>query len=285
MAWIYIDILFFISWSMDTFLLWMAGRIVGFRAKGWRLVLGGMLTAVFYCGWMLSFRNNGGLLVSFVLLSIGIEVGYTPKTAKIFLRLCGGSLIASFLLGGGIQVLFTMTQAQRYLGHGLVTQFICPWYLLPWAVLVSYFALKLAARWLEVNIQRRREFCTVSVYWRGRQADGRVLIDTGNGMKQADGRGVVILELAALLPLFTAEEYVWLLAGEWERIAELEMLPFGSLGNADGKLWGICAEEVRLYFGEKEKIHKNSFVGISKEGFSGAYEGLTSPCLLEEERA
>lgn len=284
MAWIYIDILFFISLGMDTFLLWAAGRIVGFRTKLWRLVFGGVLAAVCHCAGMLLF-GNGGILFSFALLGIGVAAAYLPKSGKMFLRLFGGALLASFLLGGGIQVLFTMTQAQRQLGQGLVTEVVYPWYLLPWAVLLSYFALKLAAKWLEANIQRRREVCSVLVVWRGRQADGRVLIDTGNGLKQEDGRGVVILELAAMLPLFTAEESVYLLAGEWERLEQLESLPFGSLGNSNGQLWGICAEELRLCFGEKQVIQKDIFVGISIEGFSGAYEGLTPPDLLEEEMA
>ena len=132
MAWIYIDVLFFISWGMDTFLLWAAGRIVGFRAKWRRLILGGMLAAVCHCVWMLYFGNKCGLLVSFALLGIGIAAAYMPKTAKTFLRLFGGALFASFLLGGGIQVLFTMTQVQYRLGNGLVTEVIYPWYLLPW---------------------------------------------------------------------------------------------------------------------------------------------------------
>ena len=123
------------------------------------------------------------------------------------------------------------------------------------------------------------------MHWRGKQADARVLIDTGHGLKQADGRGVLILELAAVLPLFSAEEGIRLLAGEWEKIEKLEPLAFGSLGNADGRLWGFYADEVKLYFGEKERNQKTLFVGISKEGFSGAYEGLIPPCFIEEEWA
>lgn len=275
MTWVYIDILFCVSWGMNTFLLWAAGRIVGLRTKKWRVVLGGLLSAAFYCVWLIYTGEQGKLLVSVVLLGLGIWAAYLPKTAKIFLRLFGGSILASFLLGGGIQVLFTLTKRQMGIRY--------PWYLLLWSVLISYFGLKAGAKWLEANIQRRKECCTVSVCWRGKQAEGRVLIDTGHGLKQEDGRGVLILELAAVLPLFLPGEGVRLLAGEWEKIEGLESLAFGSLGNADGRLWGFYADEGKLYFGEKEIIHKNIFVGISKDGFSGAYEGLTPPCLLEEE--
>lgn len=277
---IYIDVLFFVTWGMDAFLLWTAGRIAGFRGKRWRILLGGFAAAALYCGWLCLFRQNGGLLLSLLLLSVGVAVAYGPKRIRNFLRLLGGTLLASFLMGGGVNVLFTMTQAQRFLGQGIVLRKGYPWWLLPWSVVTAYLMLKWGAKWMESHIQRRREFCTITVFWRGKQAEGRALIDTGNGLRQQDGRGVAVLEIAALLPLFTAEESVRILSGEMEG---LEFLPFTSLGNPDGRLWGIRAETLILSFGEKNIVHKNIFLGISMEAFTGSYEGLVPPCLLEEE--
>lgn len=277
---IYIDVLFFVTWGMDAFLLWAAGRIAGFRGKRWRILLGGLAAAALYCGWLCLFRQNGGLLLSLLLLSVGVAVAYGPKRMRNFLRLLGGTLLASFLMGGGVNVLFTMTQAQRFLGQGIVLRKGYPWWLLPWSVVTAYLMLKWGAKWMESHIQRRREFCTITVFWRGKQAEGRTLIDTGNGLRQQDGRGVAVLEIAALLPLFTAEESVRILSGEMEG---LEFLPFTSLGNPDGRLWGIRAETLILSFGEKNIVHKNIFLGISMEAFTGSYEGLVPPCLLEEE--
>ncbi len=279
---IYIDVLFFVTWGMDAFLLWAAGRIVGFRGKNWRILLGGLLSAVLYCGWLCLFRKNGGLLLSLLLLTAGTAVAYFPKRLRNFLRLFGAALLASFLMGGGVNVLFTMTQAQRFWGQGIVLRKGYPWWLLPWSVVTAYFLLKWGGKWMESHIQRRREFCTATVRWRGKQAEGRTLIDTGNGLRQRDGRGVAVLEIAALLPLFTAEESVRILSGQMEELG-LEFIPFTSLGNPDGKLWGIRAEELSLSFGEQRILHKNIFLGISMEAFTGSYEGLVPPCLLEEE--
>ncbi|MGN1231169.1 MAG: sigma-E processing peptidase SpoIIGA [Anaerotignum sp.] len=279
---IYIDVLFFVVWGMDAFLLWAAGRIAGFRGKNWRILLGGLLSAALYCGWVCLFRKNGGLLLSLVLLAVGTAVAYFPKRLGNFLRLLGGGLLASFLMGGGVNVLFTMTQAQRVFGQGIVLQKAYPWWLLPWSVIMAYLLLKLGARWMESHIRRRREFCTITVLWRGKQAEGRTLIDTGNGLRQPDGRGVAVLEMAALLSLFSPEESVRILSGRMEGLG-LEFIPFTSLGNPDGKLWGIRAEQLILSFGEKSILHKNIFLGISMETFTGSYEGLVPPCLLEEE--
>ena len=145
---------------------------------------------------------------------------------------------------------------------------------------MAYVLLKIGGKWIESHIQRRREFCTVSVFWRGRKVEGRALIDTGNGLRQEDGRGVTVLEFAALQPLFTPEESMMLLQGGREGLCAM---PFTSLGNPDGRLWGIWAEKLEIGFGEKILCHNKIFVGITFEAFTGAYEGLLPPCLLKEE--
>lgn len=276
---LYIDVIFMVTWGMDAFLLWAAGRLCGFRAGKRRIALGGFLSAVLYCLWLCFFRENGGFLLSFLLLAVGLLAAYYPKGGRNLLRLFGAAWGVSFLLGGGVNVLFTLTQAQRLFGRGMVVEKAYPWWLLPWSVGVAYAALKLGARWLEANIQRRREYCTAAVLWRGKGVECRVLIDTGNGLKE-NGRGVAVMELSVLLPLFSPEESVRILSGNMEG---LEYLSFTSLGNPDGRLWGIRGEKLVLSYGEKQVIHKNSFVGINMEGFAGAYEGLIPPCLLEEE--
>lgn len=278
-ATIYIDVVFLVSWGMDAFLLWAAGRLCGFSAKRWRIAIGGFFAAAVYCLWLCLFRKNGGLLLSLLLLNLSIGTAYFPKQGRNWLRLFGAAWAVSFLLGGGVNVLFTLTQAQRIFGTSIIIQKIYPWWLLPWAVGMAYAALKLAARWLQSHIIRRREYCTAAVLWRGKGVEGRALIDTGNGLKE-NGRGVTVVQLSALLPLFSAEESVSILRGD---MRGLEHLPFTSLGNPQGRLWGIRAEKLVLSFGEKRIVHKNIFVGINMEDFTGAYEGLVPPCLIEEE--
>ena len=276
---IYIDVVFLVSWGMDAFLLWAAGRIAGFSAKKLRILLGGFLAAVVYCCRMYLFGGNGGLLFSILLLGIGLFVSYYPKQGRNWLRLFGSAWAVSFLMGGGIHMFFTMTQVQMVFGRGIVIQKVYPWWLLLWFVGISYVLLKLSAGWIEANIQRKKEYCTAAILWRGRGVEGRMLIDTGNGLKE-NGRGVAVVELSALFPLFSKEEQLRILSGDMEG---LEWLSFTSLGNPQGRLWGFHGEKMVLSFGEKRIIHQNVFIGINRDDFSGAYEGLVPTCLLEEE--
>ena len=112
---IYIDVLFFVTWSMNTFLLWAAGRVAGFQTKKWRLWLGGLFSAAAYCIWFCLFQENGGILLSLLLLLMGIAAAYLPKRGRNFLRLLGAGILCSFLLGGGMLAFFGMTQMQRFL--------------------------------------------------------------------------------------------------------------------------------------------------------------------------
>jgi len=275
---VYIDVVFLVSFGMHLFLLWAAGRIAGFTAKKRRLMLGGFLSAGFYCLAICFIGTDGGIFFSLLLMALGLCCSYYPKQGRNWLRLFFSAWAVSFLMGGGINVLFTLTQAQRMFGRGLVVEKSYPWWLLPWAVGMAYALLKWAGKWLEANIQRRKEYCTATILWHGRGIESRMLIDTGNGLKEK-GRGVAVMELSALLPLFSREEQVRLLSGEH---SGLEWLAFTSLGNPDGKLWGIRAEKLILSYGEKRVIHKNIFVGINENEFSGAYEGLVPPCVIEE---
>lgn len=278
---IYIDVLFFWEWIMDLFLLWAAGRISGFQAKKWRLILGALLSALSHCLLLvLFFPSNGGIFLSFALLILGLSVAYLPKSLKNFVRLFFTALFASFLLGGGLNVLFTATQAQKILGDGLILrQKFFPWQYLVWGIAVSYLLLKISAKWIEAHIRRRRDFCTVYIRKNHKWVEGRVLIDTGNGLKR-DGKGVIVMEIGTVLPLFSAEEGEKLINGERDALVPMN---YTSLGNPEGALWGFVAEECRIFYGERTISYKGLYIGISFDFFTGAYEGLMPPCLLEEE--
>ncbi|WP_352399213.1 sigma-E processing peptidase SpoIIGA [Anaerotignum sp.] len=278
---IYIDVLFFWEWMMDLFLLWAAGRISGFHAKGWRLFVGAFLSAFCHCLFLLLFfPNNGSILFSFGLIILGLSIAYLPKSLKNFVRLFFTALFASFLLGGGLNVLFMSTQAQKILGNGLILkQRFFPWQYLVWGISVSYILLKMGGKWIEAHIRRRRDFCTVYIRKNGKWAEGRVLIDTGNGLKR-EGRGVIVMEIGTVLPLFSVEEGEKIMCGARECLVPMH---YTSLGNPEGALWGFIADECRICFGEKVLGYKELYIGISFDLFTGAYEGLMPPCLLEED--
>ena len=90
---LYIDMIFLVSWSMNAFLLWEAGRIAGFSAKKWRIFLGGFLSAAIYCLWLICLRRNGGDCVLSVFAVDGLICGISSQA--------GAKLAAAVRRGGG----------------------------------------------------------------------------------------------------------------------------------------------------------------------------------------
>lgn len=46
---------------------------------------------------------------------------------------------------------------------------------------------------------------------------------------------------------------------------------------------GYTAEKLILFFGEKSICHRDIFVGIAEEAFTGSYEGIVPPSLWKED--
>ena len=133
---IYIDIVFPVTWGMDAFLLWMAGRILGLRRKWWRFAFGGLFAAVCDCAWLFFLQRSGGVLFSLLLLAGGVFIAYTPKKRKNIFAADGDNTAFFVPAWRRRTALFTFTQARKGLfGQGLIVERIYPWWLLPWAVL------------------------------------------------------------------------------------------------------------------------------------------------------
>ncbi len=280
-TYLYIDILFLLEWFMHFFLLFASGRFCGIYRGVGRILLGSFVASALhiFCLYLI-FPKRVGLFWSMIFLMIGILLTYSPKTIPHFTKLCLATIFSSFLLGGGLNVYFVMTQQQAFLGTFPVQAIQpqnFPWYYLIWSVIVSYILIRKGEKFIQNHIQKRTDFCTVVLKKGEVSVEGYALIDTGNHLKY-EGRGVVILELSVLLPLFTREENEKILKGERDFLIPLT---FSSLGNAEGGLFGFLVEECVIKFGGEKITYEDFFVGIQFDGFIGGYEGLIPPSLLD----
>lgn len=280
-TYLYIDILFLLEWLMHFFLLFASGRFCGIYRGGGRILFGSFVASALHIFCLcLILPKQVGLFWSIIFLMIGILLTYSPKTIQHFTKLCLATIFSSFLLGGGLNVYFVMMQQQVFFGTIPVQATPpqnFPWYYLIWSVIVSYILIRKGEKFIRNHIQNRIEFCTVVLKKGDICVEGYALIDTGNHLNY-QGRGVAILELSVLLPLFTREENERILKGERDFLIPLT---FSSLGNADGGLYGFFVDKCVLKFGGEAIQYEDFFVGIQFDGFVGGYEGLIPPCLLD----
>lgn len=278
---IYLDVVFIAQLGMNTLLLWMTKRFLSLQAKNWRILLGGLVSSLLHCTWIfISQSLESGLLFSLLLLLVGIEIAFFPRSIRMVAKCIAASLLASFLLGGGLQIALMRTQMLSHFGDGMVVrQNFMPWHYLIWAIIVSYLLLKCLGKHVEGYISKRHTYCSIYIRKDERVVCLRGLIDTGNQLTK-DGKGAVIVSTDRVLSLFEKDTRISLLCGDTQG---LEPLPYASLGNAEGVIWGFIAQECRICVEDKIWRHENVYIGMNSEGFSGGYDAIVPSGLLEEE--
>lgn len=283
---LYIDVVFLVNGGCSCLTLWAAGRLLSRRCCWWRLALGGFVSSLFFC-LLLIFGIQAGFLLSAAMMILGLEIAYFPKSFYGFFQLLAALGVASFLLGGFLEMLFAFTDAQRFLGKGLTISLSkMPWQRLLWGCLMFYIFLKAGAGWLERHGKNRGQYCRITVESCGRTVNCTGFLDTGNGLRTEAGKPVVVLELARCVTLLPKESAISLLLGKplpEEEAAFFSQIPFAAVGISSGMLTLFTAEHLTVTQGEISRKYEQMPIGISMDRFSGGSAALVPPVLLEEE--
>ena len=285
---VYIDILFLVNGACCCFLLWIAGKWCGIPCAFCRMMLGGFGSSLLYCMllWM-GYGWHNGWIWSLLLSAVGIYLAFMPKRWKRFFSLWAASIGAAWILGGFLTALFAKTQIQRLFGNGLTVSIErMPWQWLLWGCLFFYAILKGGARWLERHGRKRHLYCSVTLVYQGKSCEVSGFLDTGNQLCDADGTAIPVAECAACLPLFSKECALCLLSGEALPLADAQRfseVAYSALGTVSGRLMTVKLDRMIIWQGERQSVREQAVIGLYNDIFSGGYEILVPPVLLEEE--
>jgi len=109
---IYVDVLFFTNWLMDTLLLASTALIAGRKIPPWRLLLGAAVGA--FCGCLLFFANLPAflmLLIKLTLPALLLLIAFPYERFSAFGRTLLIYLAAHCLFGGGMYAFYAFTDA------------------------------------------------------------------------------------------------------------------------------------------------------------------------------
>lgn len=283
---LYIDVVFLVNGSCSCLALWTVGRLLHRKCRWWRLALSGFVPSLFFC-LLLVFGIKAGFLLSVVMMILGLEIAYFPKSFSGFFQLLAALGVASFLLAGFLEMLFAFTDAQQFLGKGLtISLSMMPWQRLLWGCLLFYILQKAGAGWLECHGKNRGQYCRLTVESGGKVISCTGFLDTGNELCTEGEKPVVVLELARCVPLLPKESALCLLLGKSlpeEEAAFFSQIPFAAVGTSSGMLTLFTAERLTVTQGEKSRIYEQMPIGIYMDRFTGGSAALVPPVLLEEE--
>ncbi len=291
---VYADVLFAVNFIMDGVILWVTGRLTRGVTTRPRLALGALAMALPYCVLALAAPHSTALALaaSFAMLALGVVIAFKPrKFKKLLLQISVGYLTA-FAIGGLGLALFYLTDLPY---AAFTVMRALSWKLVAVCVAGSYGAVKIIVRLTEYIAVKRQMLTQVSVYMGGAGVNFEALVDTGHSLYDPVSRAPVIIAEFERVKNFLPEGLQALFYEKNENdlarliqnasgggFAErLRMIPFSSLGRANGMLIGFKPDRVTVG-GKTPAPREQVVIGIYNNQLTrdGRYQGLLAPELV-----
>jgi stage II sporulation protein GA (sporulation sigma-E factor processing peptidase) len=303
LVYVYADILCLVNFCFDFSLLYLAGRLSRASIVGRRLILGAGIGSLYglaslYPGAVFLMNLPAKIAVSALMVAIAYPRGVAKLRA--FATTLALFYLGSFAVGGAALAWTYLTTGVASLDGGAATGRLGLGAVLP-AVLLGAILL----HWAIVSGRERERVDTLCVLCRvvvgDGQAEFRALVDTGNRLRDPlSDAPVVIVEYLAVTRLLPAGfGQVWdgsepddpdlsrlasALGGTpWS--ARMRLVPFSSLGRANGLLVGFRPDAVIVGARGGDVRRTDVVVCVSPRPLSaeGGYRALVPPEILEGE--
>jgi stage II sporulation protein GA (sporulation sigma-E factor processing peptidase) len=281
---VYLDVFGLVNAAADALLLWAVGRLVDADVPPWRLaaaaLVGGVYASLSLVPSFLplaGFLGKAGVPLLMVLVAYGRRPGFWTRVGAFYALAFSAAGLAL-----GLSALLTSPLS----GPGP--------YLAP---ILSGGAIAFAGE--SGRRLWRRRLVRQGVWALGLEVGGRrlsvpALVDSGCRLVDPFSRcPVVVVEEGALAGLLPAEVLKAVASGDPEALARLverhpswaerlRPLPFVSLGQADGLLWGFRPDRIWLGPSALESAAAQAVVGVSPHLLShrGEFRALVPADLL-----
>lgn len=288
---IYIDVLFAVNGIVNFMLLLATSKISKIQTHTWRLFIGAFLGAVYaVCMFFPQIEALYTIVSKIAFSFVLIAVTFTIKKVKHFLKTVFIFYITSFIFGGIALGLF------YFIGFGKGTvisngifYFNLPWRILAVSSAVAYGIIRLV--WKTLKSDRMRDYKRIDVYLKGNKVSLNALVDTGNMLSDPVSKMPVIVAefdvVAPILPqsfislyeaLSSSPENIILENKDSYLASRLRIIPYSSLGTADGMLIGMKPDSVKI----GKSFYDDIIIGIynSKLSKNMDYNALLNPEII-----
>jgi len=298
---IYVDTLFLVNLVMNYIILWTTAKLASLSTKAWRLLLGASLGALYSIFILLpNFIYLNSLWIKLIFAGLLPLVSFYPLSGRSFIRVLGYFYLSSFLAGGTAMALVyfgSHSPYLSYLGKGFTYASRFNIWTMSITIITVVFLVHLA--WMARQRKNIQDLFAVPITLSF--ADQRIgleaMVDTGNQLKDPlTGTPVIIVEyraLTSILPVEIKEIFETLPENDLEGVYSLlstsswcsrfRLIPFSSIGKANGMLIGFRPDEIVIREkGEEIRVNK-AIIGIYNKSFSldGNYQALLHPEIFQ----
>ncbi len=255
---VYLDVFFMINFIMDYMIILITSRIAKVKKKRIRQLVGAGCGALYSVIVIKPLTNHlfKITLVNILIAAVMVLISFGFTSASVYIKNVFLLFVVSFTMSGIINYLYYSTVIGKYVRNVLsgnsnkvvnARKFI----------LVSVLAYILLSAIVRIIFSVRKDmelYYDVKITFRGKSVVVRGLYDTGNGLTEpVNGKMVHIAEYKILKPL---------LEGDEKAKENIYVIPFHSIGEEDGIMYGIRMDEMVVLVDDEPKFLYNPIIGI-----------------------
>ena len=294
---IYLDIILVENLLMNYIIIYATGVVMKKHIRHARIIIASLVGSLYAIVVYLNITKIvSNLLMKFILSVIMIVISFVENNYKTLLKDILMFYLISFVFGGCSIALIYFINPKNVKIHNGVLVGMYPIKVTLIAGVIAFIIIQIAFKITKNKLSTSDMICTVEVYINDRRKKVKVLIDSGNMLKDPiNGYPVIIIEqekIADILPKEVTENISVMQGGDINNINEkfiskIRLIPFSSLGKENGMLVGIKVEKIKIIFKENENIVNNVIVGIYNKKITkeNTYNGLIGLDLLEKEES
>jgi stage II sporulation protein GA (sporulation sigma-E factor processing peptidase) len=291
---VYIDIIFLENLFMNYIIIFATGIIIKAEIKIIRTFLSSFIGSVYavivYTNILKNITSN--VILKIILSVVMIYVAFKPFSLKIFIKQLIIFYLTSFTFGGVAFALLYFISPQKILMEKGVLIGTYPIKIILCGGILGFIIITTAFKNIKGKISKKDMFCNAKININNNSVYLKVIIDTGNFLKEPITKiPVIVVEkqvFNGIIPDNILNNLYEIINGEEIDIGEysskIRLIPFTSLGKQNGMLLGIKADSMIVSTDEKNIFVKNIIIGLY-DGIlskSGKYKGLVGLEILED---
>lgn len=293
---IYIDIVLIENLCMNYIILFGTAYIIKLKIRHFRIIFSSLIGAVYaVLAYTNIFPMYTNIVVKIILSISMIYIAYNPKNIKGMIKELVVFYLVSFALGGCAFALLYIIKPQNIFIKNGVFVGTYPIKIALLGGIVGFTVTYIAFKIVKTKINKKEIIYNVKVKIEDKQMFTKVLLDTGNMLKDPISNEPVMLiekeKLCDILPSSLLENIENVLGGDFREEIDnmkyrtrLRIVPFTSVGKQNGMMLGIKTDSIKIMTDIDEIIKENVIVCAYEKKFSktGKYYGLIGLDMFEK---
>lgn len=293
---IYVDVVLMENLIMNYIILLATGIILKKKVKHIRLIIAGVLGAIYsVIAYTSILEIYSGIVLKIILSVVIVYISYNSQNLKELWKDILIFYLTSFVFGGAAFALIYIVRPQEILMKNGLFLGTYPLKTVLLGAIVGFAIIITAFKLVKNKITKKDMFCELEIKLNNKIIKTKAMIDTGNLLKEPiTNTPVIVVEHTLLyecMPKEILNNLDQILGGDFDKIPEkvkmeyiskLKLIPFSSLGKQNGMLVGIKPEYIKIEQEEKENKKENIIIGIYNKSLTkkGEYRALTGIEIL-----